>query len=161
ARPARAAAVLRLLGDVGGGAAAGGGLGEAVGRAGGPRPGAVLRDVASPPPGPAPRGRRLGRIREAFPSRSAAPRGRGAAARRRVTVAGRGAALDAGSRDGVRRAVVVHAVAALRDVAIARRRAADGSALRIGRAIGARPGAVLRRVAVAERGAALDVRRIE
>src|SRR5262249_20162396 len=60
-----------------------------------------------------------------------------------------------------RRTAVVHAVAALGKVAVARRRTADARALRIRRARGARPGAVLRRVAAARRGTALERRGLE
>src|SRR4029077_17967826 len=73
---------------------------------------------------------------------------------RRVADAGRGAALGARRDKRVRRAVVAHAVAALRDVADPGRRPADVRALPVGRTVGARPVAALRRIANATRGSA-------
>src|SRR5207249_802216 len=76
---------------------------------------------------------------------------------RQVADALGGPALDVRRVVLVRRAVVVHAVALLGDVADPGRRATLRRALRVGRARDARPGAVLRRVADALGPAALDV----
>src|SRR5439155_1284203 len=77
----------------------------------------------------------------------AAPR----AGLRYVADPGRGAALGRGRLEGVGRAVVREAVAALGEVAGARRRPADGRALLVGGAGGAAPGAVRAPVAYARR----------
>src|SRR5207247_3381506 len=80
---------------------------------------------------------------------------------RYVADTGRGAALGRARLEGVGRAVVRGPVAALGDVAGARRRPADGRALRVGGAAGAAPRAELGQVADTGRGAALDRARLE
>src|SRR5581483_310864 len=74
-----------------------------------------------------------------------------------VAVAGGRPALRSGADEDVGRAVVGDAVAAFGDVAGSGRRTADAGALRVGRAGGVRPRAVLRRVACA-RGRTADRR---
>src|SRR5207249_1256542 len=125
---------------------------EGVLGASGARPGAALRDVAVAGGGPALDARLegIGRAEGARPG----------AALGDVAVAGRRPALDARREDGVCRAVVIHSVAGLGDVAGPGRGPADLRALRVGRAIGTRPGAELRCVAVAGGGAADDVRAV-
>src|SRR5262249_51390795 len=78
-----------------------------------------------------------------------------------VAGSGRRAADGAGGRGLIRGAVVVHAVAALRDVAHPGGRAADRRALLIGRAGSRGPGAVLGRVARTGRAAAHGARQLE
>src|SRR5439155_749612 len=80
---------------------------------------------------------------------------------RYVADPGRGAALGRGRLEGVGRAVVREAVAALGEVAGARRRPADRCALRVVGAIGAAPRAELGHVADPGRGAALGRARLE
>src|SRR5207248_8970934 len=80
---------------------------------------------------------------------------------RRVARPGRGATLRARAREAVGRAVVVHAVAALGDVADIGRGAADRRALGVHRTVGREPGARLGQVADAGGGAADDPGRRE
>src|SRR5207249_819972 len=81
---------------------------------------------------------------------------RAGAALGRVTWLGRRAAHDGARLERIGRAVVARAVTPLRCVALACRGPADGGALQIGGARGARPRAGPGDVAVARRGPALD-----
>src|SRR5205823_5612892 len=126
---------------------------EGVLGASGARPGAALRDVAVAGGGPALDAARLEAIGRAEGARPGAALGD-------VAVAGRRAAFGARREQDVGRAVVMHSVAGLGDVAGPGRGPADLRALRVGRAIGTRPGAELRCVAVAGGGAADDVRAV-
>src|SRR5439155_2891942 len=78
-----------------------------------------------------------------------------------VADTGRGAALGRAQLEGVGRAIVRDAVAALGEVAGARRRPADRRALRVRGAAGVAPRAELGQVANTGRGAALGRARLE
>src|SRR5439155_1403809 len=132
--------------------ARGSGSGEVVGGAGVGDAVAALRHVAEarcrPAHGGALRVRRTARARPGTLLRD-------------VADAGRGATRGAGRDEAVGGTVVADPVAALRHVADTCGRAADGRALRIGRARCARPGAGLLDVAGAGGGAADGPRRLD
>src|SRR5207249_3065139 len=175
---------LGQVADAGRGATLGRARLEAIGRAIGAQAGAELGDVAGTP-----RSAALGRARLEEIGRAVVgdpvtglgdvtvPRGRaadgralrirgaaGAAPRAElghVADAGRGSALGRARLEGVGRAVVRDAVAALGDVTVSCGAPADGRALRVGGAAGAAPRAELGHVADTGRSAALGRARLE
>src|SRR5207249_4149618 len=125
---------------------------EGVGRAIVRGPVAALCDVTVPGRGPADRGAlRVGGAVGAAP-RAGLPY---------VADPGGGAALDRARLEGVGRAIVRAAVAALGEVAVPGRGPADRGALRVGGAVGAAPRAGLPYVAAPGGGAALVRARLE
>src|SRR5439155_802389 len=152
AADARPRAELGQIADTRRGSARGRARPEGVGRAVVGSPVAALGDVTVP--GGRAADRRALRVGGAI---GAAPR----TGLRYVADPGRGAALGRGRLEGVGRAVVREAVAALGEVAGARRRPADGRALRVGGADDAGARAELGQVADTGRGAALRRARLE
>src|SRR5439155_243992 len=171
-------AELGHVADTGRGAALGRARLEGVRRAGGAGPGTELGDVAGAGGRATLRGARLHHVGRAVVGGavaalgSVAVAGRGPADARALRVGGaadaaacaelghvadtgRGAALGRGRLEGVRRTVVGGPVAALGEVAGARRRPADRRALRVGGAVGAASRAELGHIADTGRGAAL------